>query len=90
MSVQGRDPRDGHLGTFGGCETCRARWVGPLALRLIGEPRDLGECVEVQGNILRCGLCGAYWIGDAYHPTTITRDQALGYFPDLDERERRA
>lgn len=84
------DPRDGRIGWFGGCEVCRAKWEGPLALNLIGEPRDLGESMAAQGHILKCSMCGSYWIGDAYRPVTITPEQAVKYLPDLAERERRA
>lgn len=83
------DPRDGRLGWFGGCEACRARWSGP-PLDILGEPRDLGESLSAQAHLFKCGLCHAYWVGDADHPFTITREQALAHLPDLTARERAA
>lgn len=73
-----------------GCEVCRARWSGPLALNLLGEPRELGESDELMGCIAKCGHCSTYWTWGYLHPSVIDRATALRVFPDLADRERTA
>lgn len=88
--TSGVDDRDGRLHWFGGCESCRAHWAGPVGLRVVGQPRDLGESLHAQAHIMRCQMCGMYWLADADHPYTISRDEALRHLPDLVARENRA
>ncbi len=80
----------GRIGWFDGCEVCRSRWTRTPGLELLGEPRDLGESMAAQAHIYKCGMCGSYWVGDAYHPVTISQEDARRYLPDLAERERDA
>ncbi|MCU1527889.1 MAG: hypothetical protein JWP75_1652 [Frondihabitans sp.] len=62
-----------------GCPVCRARWLGHDQ----GQPRLIGDNVELWTKVYLCDICGSYWEEGTSYPHVVSFAEAQSVLPEL-------